>query len=149
MLQYNNLKVLYMDDVNAYIHLYKNDIINNLIEREEEASEDAIYNEAEYMINDDYLSLADLIKEFDIKNNCKIYVDASLGLWRGVVHGHAVFNSLHNALFNHVEDINIIYFKNNRCTLQLDASHHDGSNNFKFYKIINNKKYAIKAEDLL
>ena len=148
MINYNKLNVLFLDDTYAYIDIYRRDILEYLAEYDIDPMPDNIEDAALEMISADIETIKESIKNFDTKNNYKIYVAASLGLWRGVVHGHAVYNNLYDAIFNQAQDINILYFKDKRSALTLDASHHDGTNNFKFYKVVNGKRYAIKYNDL-
>ena len=78
----------------------------------------------------------------------KILIVADLGLWYGRKQFTTTVASLYEAISKASEDYNTFYFKNKNATLSLKAIHHDGTNNFKFYKIIKGKKYAIKYNDI-
>ena len=93
--------------------------------------------------------LKELFNNYESKRNYeKILICADLGLWYGRRAGRKEFNNINDCIFKFCEDYNIFYFKNKNATLTLAAYHHDGVNIFKFYKIIKNKKYAIKYNDL-
>lgn len=150
MINYNNLKVLYMSDVYAYIDLYKKDIINTLIDYKIDPQPNEIEDEAQFMIDNDYDEMITLINTYDYKIKYDyIEVVYSLGLWYGRRQGKTRFKTLKEAIEAGSYDINIIYFKNNRSTLTKDAAHHDGSNSYKYYKVIKGKRYAIKSDELL
>ena len=149
MLQANKTILIYTNDLYAYQKLNINDILEYLQDSGIDPTPNAIEDAAGELIDNDYLYLADLVKNYDKQNNNKIYVKASLGLWRGRVNGWRVYDNLFIALFDNIQDINAVYFESKKTTLTLAASHHDGDNYFKFYKLVNGKKYAIKTEDFL
>lgn len=142
--------VIYNSDIYEYMLNNDDAIIQYLndygIDPLPNAKEDA----AIQLIDDDYLLLTQLINNFDKKVKYqKIYVDATLGLWRGTVKTNATFKTLFNAIFKCLEDVNKVYFKKQNSALTIEASHHDGTNIFKFYKVVGGKKYAINQKDLL
>lgn len=140
--------IIYSDDLNEYIENNNDVIIDYLNDNELSVNYTNKAEAAASLIDEDWLELADAIKRFDnkIKYN-KIYVEASLGLWYGRIKAHGSFTSLFNAVYKCCEDSNTFYFKNNNTTLQLDAIHHDGGNCFKFYKVVNGRKHAIKINE--
>lgn len=143
------MKIIYNDDVYSYMHLYKNDLIEFLNENEIEPQPNELEDAAYLFINDDLESIKSDVKRFDNKNNYKILVVADLGLWRGRVNGKATYKNLYDAVFDNMQDTNILYFKNVNSTLTLGAQHHDGCNYFKFYKLVKGKKYAINFKELI
>lgn len=151
MLTYNNLKMLYTSDIYAYMDLYQNDIKEYLesldIDPQPNEIEDAAYN----FIEEDLNYLKELIINFDNENNTKILIAADLGLWYGRRKATKICDNLYSAVFNSgcLEDINIIYFEDDKNTLTLEAAHHDGNNKFKFYIYQNGRKKAIKFSDLV
>lgn len=140
---------IYNDDIYEFIQKNEEYLKIQLKDNDEKISDENIEKAAEFLIDDDAMILRDYIKIFDeyAKYN-KIIVIADLGLWYGRRKASKKFDSLFHAFYACIEDNNHVYFKNKNATLQLSATHHDGCNNFKFYKIINNKKYAIKIDEL-
>ena len=150
MINYNKLSVLYMDDIYAYIDIYKKDLIDNLINCDIDPLPNEIEDEAQLMIDNDYDDMLTLINTYDYKINYDyIEVVYKLGLWYGRREGKTRFKTLKEAVQSGSYDINIIYFKDKKSTLTKEATHHDGSNTYKYYKVVNGKKYAIKYNDLI
>ena len=105
-----------------------------------------IYND----VMDNAEELQDIIHTFDLCIDYDaILCEASLGLWYGRREAKKTFKSLYLALTTCAYDDNEIFFINHNSTLNMRSIHHDGVNNYKFYKLINNKKYAIKIKDVL
>ena len=142
------MTILYNNNVYDYIKLYNDYILEYLKESDQDATPNNKEDAAIDLIQYDYESLIENIKNFDKNNDCKIYVSASLGLWYGRVAGYRVFNNLYDAVTSVLQDNNIIYYDNEKNTLKASCGHHDGINDFKFYMIKNNKKYAIKYNKL-
>lgn len=141
---------LFNDDACEYVANNKNEIIELLKEQHTETTETNIFNFAADEINYNFEEVKTIIKNFDKQNeNNKIIVVASLGLWYGRRAGSAKIDTLQAALFGLFEDVNALYFKNKKSTLTLRATHHDGENFFRFYKLIHGKKYAITQAELL
>lgn len=153
MINYNNLKVLYVDDMHAIQYIFKNEIndaLNDYYEDYEKINPDNIIREAEYIIEGLYNDMLTLINTYDYKIKYDyIIVVAELGLWYGKRKALAKFNTLKDALKSGSYDTNIIYFNNERETLTKESQHHDGQNKYKYYKVVNGKKYAIKYNDLI
>lgn len=143
------MMTIYNDDVIQYATENKNFIIESLNECGIDPTESNIINEARSMIDTDADYLKELIINFDKNNNYKIKVVATLDLWNGKRQATAIFNSLYDCLFKCFEDVNAVYFKNNKTTITLDAAHHDGVNMFKFYLLKHGKKYAINFNKLM
>ena len=142
--------IIYDDDAYKIIEKYKADIRQAVKDNNETPDAETIQAEAQAWINADYQNLCDDVTRFDETTQAqKIYVVASLGLWYGRRRASATFTSLYAALHRCFEDYNTLYFKDKRSRLVLKAYHHDGVNIFKFYKIINGKKYAIKYGDII
>ena len=141
--------IIYIDDINEYIANNKDYIINQLQENDDPINDESIMQAAYYLLeNDDKYLLNEYINNFDLSNN-KILVVASFGLWYGKRQGKAIFNSLKDAIYKCCYDSNKIYFDNKNTTLKMRSIHHDGINKYKFYKLVNNKKYAIKYKEFL
>jgi len=106
-----------------------------------------IYNS---LLNDFGDDLEDAVKNYDNKSkyDCVLVV-ANLGLWYGRRQAQKTFKNLYTALQTCAEQENKVYFDNKKTTLKLNAYHHDGINLFKFYKVVNGRKYAIKYNNLL
>lgn len=139
---------IYNDDICAYIDENKNCIIESLKEIDLTINDENIFCEASTMIDNDADYLKDLIISYDRKTNYnKILVVADFGLWYGRRKVTKYFKSLYDAFYRCVQDTNKVYFYRKNTTMLLNAIHHDGCNYFKFYKIINNKKYAISFDD--
>lgn len=139
---------IYNDDLCAYIDAYRDDIITSLKDNDADINDSNIFEEARRMTNAEFIDLQDALEYFDKNNKYDVYASASLGLWYGRRQGHKVFTSLKDAVQSCFEDINAVYFNNKRCTLTLRATHHDGENLIKFYKIIKGKKRAITYADV-
>ena len=106
-----------------------------------------IYNDA---LNDDGVELENIINNFDdLFIYDSILCIADLGLWYGRRQGQKHFKNLYDAIQSCAYDYNKLYFDKKNTTLKMSATHHDGVNYYKFYKVINNKKYAIKFNDLI
>lgn len=141
--------ILYTDDAFKYVEDNKEFLIEELKNRDEDVTEDAIYEEAQRCIEDDAEYLRDIISSYDARsNNDGVYVEASLGLWYGRRAAHAEFKSLDEAFYRCTEDANTVYFKRSNSTMILEASHHDGVNVFKFYALRGGKKHAINFDDM-
>ena len=139
-----------MDDIHAIQELYKSDILESLKENNIDPQPNAIEDCASEFIDADLYFFKELIKSYDSKHNNKIFVVADFGLWYGRRAGYKEYNSLYEAIFNDIlQDTNIIYYSDKRQTLKIDSSHHDGVNHYKLYKLVNNKKYAIKYNELI
>ena len=142
--------ILFNDDVVNYVNENKKDLIERLIENGLELSDSNFYTEAQNDIDAYFEDLKNAVAYFDrnTKYDC-IQVYASLGLWYGTRKGSKRIDTLQSALFGLFEDVNALYFKNKKSTLTLRASHHDGENIFRFYKVVNGKKYAINFDDFV
>lgn len=94
--------------------------------------------------------LRELIINYDNNNkyDC-IRCEADFGLWYGRRKAAKHFKTLQDAFYTCIYDSNVVYFDKTNTTLKLKAVHHDGTNFYKFYKIINNKKRAIKIKSFL
>lgn len=150
MFRCNNLIIIYLDDVSAYIHICKDDINDYLKANKMDLTDfDSIEDCATYFINCDLDLLKENIINFDMSDYDKILVEAKIGTWRGSFSGHAYYVNLYNAVIDNMQDVNIVFYDRKNTTLQLKASHHDGDNTFKFYKIVKGKKRAIKSIDFL
>lgn len=139
----------YYDDVNQYITENKQILIDEITENNTAATDENIYQLAAERINDINIMLNSCLREYDAKHDNKIIVVASLGLWYGRREATKIFNNLYDAFYSCVYDVNYLYFKNINSTMNLKSAHHDGVNYYKFYKLVNGKKYAIKLNDLL
>lgn len=139
---------IYNDDLCAYIDAYNDDIIASLKDNDADINDNNIFEEARRMTDADFDDLRYSLGRFDKNNNCNVYASASLGLWYGRVQAHRIFANLQDAVQSCFEDVNAVYFDNKRCTLTLRATHHDGENIIKFYKIIQGKKRAITYADI-
>ena len=142
--------VIYNDDLYSFIEQYKKDIIEDLKNNDEIINDENIEKYARSIIDDDFYSVKSALNTIDNLNNgnVKILCVASLGLWYGRREGKKIFNSLSDAVFSLTEDYNTIYFKTKKSTLSLEAIHHDGTNNFKFYELRGGKKYAINYDSV-
>lgn len=146
----NKEYILYSDDILYYIDNFMDDIKESLNYYEIEINNHNIATEAATQINNLYEDLLSCLRMFDnLTYYNKICVCADLGLWYGRRTASKTFNNLVDAVRYCAEDLNKLYFKDNKQTLTLNASHHDGTNIFKFYKIVDGKKYAIKCNDVL
>lgn len=142
--------IIYNDDVCEYANEFKKDIIENLQANNCNIDDDAIYQEAYAMINNDYEYMQELINCYEnIYKPQKILCIANFGLWYGRRKAQKYFNNLYDALRVCYQDNNKLYFKKNNSTLELSASHHDGTNYYKFYAIIDGKKKAIKYNQVI
>lgn len=145
-----NKNIFYSDDVMEYVTDNEKEIKEYLKSIDEDITEDNIYKQAQNEIEDAYFNLLSCLREYKLKNSYdEILIVADLGLWYGRRKATKKIDDLVIALGYCMEDVNKLYFKNKNSTLNLQAYHHDGVNNFKFYKVIKNKKYAIKLSDLL
>ena len=148
--QKNKNIIIFNDDVADMIEKNKDIIIDNLNDYEMKICDANIYSEAHNMIDEDAAELLTVLDRFD--NNIKydyILCVAVLGLWYGRRNAIAKFKTLKEAMQKCFYDINKIYFKNKNTSLQLESVHHDGVNHYKFYKVVNNKKYAIKLNEVI
>ena len=139
--------ILYTDDIDFFISNNKSDLIAEIKENGDEPTDEALFDLAyDYITNDSQL----LKRQFDAfdnryktnKRQYKILIEACLGLWNGTRKAKRVFDKLADCL-NFLEDYNTFYFDKRNTTLTLKATHHDGTNYFKIYKIIKGKKRAI------
>ena len=141
---------IYNDDIYNYIdeniEMIRGYLIDNGRDPQPNEIEDAVYE----LLNDDWAELRQSFINYD-KNNEYDYILCAgvLGLWYGKRKAAARFNSLYDATVSCMYDSNIFYVKNKNAALSLKAYHHDGINNFKFYKVIKGKKYAIKYNDII
>ena len=142
--------IIYNDDPAAYIDDNKQLIIESLKDNELLINDNNILNEAINILSDEYFVFCDCLKEYDNKNKYDyILCFASLGLGYGKRQGKKTFADLKSAIFYCFEDYNKVYFDKSNTTIKAAAIHHDGVNNFTFYKVVNGKKYAIKLNDIL
>lgn len=142
---------IYNDDLLTYIENNKEYIKDFLNDMQITICDDVITEQASADIEQAAEDLKSSIRYYDnITKYNKIFVVASLGLWSGIKAAQGYFNNLYDAIFNSgcLEDQNCLFFKTKKSTLTLKAIHHDGANVFKFYKVINGKKYAININDL-
>lgn len=142
------MMTIYSDDLCEYIDNYKSDILSTLKDYDIEPTEKNIITEAQSCIDSDFEYLKDILIHFDAVECKKIFACGVLGLWNSKPHVKKVFDSLYSAVMYCLQEVNEIYFKKSNTTMQLSAAHHDGTNNFKFYKLIHGKKYAIKYDDI-
>ena len=141
-------QIIFNDSISDYIDNYKSDILDFLQLNDIESQPCEIESAAQELINCDWMDLLDNISIFDNLNNCDVVIRGSLGLWYGRRKVKARFNSLYAAIVSAFHDSNILFVNNSRCTLSLEAYHHDGCNKYKFYKVINGKEKAITINDL-
>lgn len=141
---------IYNDDINEYVTDNKQFIINSLNELELTINDENITAEAATMIDNDGDELKQMIMSYDKTNkyDCVLCV-ADLGLWYGRRKASKHFKTLYDAFYTCVYDTNKVYFNKANQTLKLQACHHDGVNYYKFYKVINGKKYAINYNDFI
>lgn len=138
--------VIYNDDLSAYIDANKEYIKDFLNDMQIFINDETITEQAQSEIIEGYSELLNDVANFDKTTQYnKILCVASLGLWYGTKKAQRYFKDLKSALY--FEDQNKLYFKNKNSTLTLQAVHHDGVNIFKFYKIVDGKRYAIKNKD--
>lgn len=150
MLNYKNLKVLYLDDIYAYMDLYKNDILNYLNDEGIDPQPNNIKDCAYMLLDSDHDYILSIANDFDNNNSYDyILVCACLGLWYGKRKANAKFKTLKEALQHGSYDTNIIYFKNDKETLIKESAHHDGTNTYKYYFVKHGKKYAINFNRLM
>ena len=141
---------IYNDDAVKYTDENKEDLKEYLNEQGIEINDTNLIYQASNEIQSNYEDIKNMVALFDShKNYDKILVVASLGLWYGRRTGSKKIDTLQAGLFSLFEDVNAIYFKNKNSALTLRATHHDGENFFRFYKVVNGKKYAIKYADII
>lgn len=145
----NKKIVVFTDDIYDYMQNNKKYILEYLSNNDIDATPDNIEDGAHALIDFDFDYFTDLINNFDLSAYDKILVVYSLGLWNGTRHGSAYCDTLAEAIQKSAYDINEVYFNNKKSTLSMNACHHDGENNYKFYKIVNGKKYAIKYAEFM
>ena len=145
------MKIIYNSDLYAFIENNRKYIIDCLINNEIDPQPNEIENCAIDLLQDEYDNLLSCIKEYDAKNSFDyIMVVGSLGLWNGRRPIKAKTNTLYNAFTRCMSyDNQLIYFKNKANTLTIEDNHHDGTNVYRLYKVVNGKKCAIKYNDLL
>ena len=140
---------IYDDNIIDYVYNYKKDIIASLKDNDIIVNDENIQAEAQAWIDSDAEYLKEIITHYDnYYDNNIIYIDASLGLWYGRKKAHKTVTSLYSGIFSLIQDVNTLYFMRKNGALTLKAIHHDGVNYFKFYRIVDGKKYAIKYDDI-
>ena len=122
------MKILY--NTSEYVEredLIKEYIIENeLVECEEDITEDMLYS-AHYNLEEwDYEDFKSILKDIDIELNGDYLVIASLGLWNGRVQGYREASSLLDAVFS--GDCDNYKVGIDGYNLVVTASHHDGTN---------------------
>lgn len=153
--------IIFDDDATEYAQKNRQNIIDFLLLNDEELTqkdfenddaqtEDAIINGAYDLIGFDFDELEDKIHTYDknAKYDCILCV-ADLGLWYGRRKAQKHFKNLYSAFHACTEDTNKVYFKRNNSAMILNAAHHDGTNIFKFYKIVNGKRKAVNYKDFI
>lgn len=141
---------LFDNDLSNYLNTYSADIIDALKENDTDPTPQNIDAYAVDQIENDASNIFHGLKFYDkITDYKNIYVVADLGLWYGRRKAFKTFNNLHDAVTFCFEDSNTLYFKSKKSTLTLCAAHHDGTNIFKFYKVINNKRRAITYNEII
>lgn len=145
------MKIIYNSDLYAYIENNKKFLIKCLEDNEEKINDQNIENIADDYLTDEYFNLLSCLKEYENKNNFDyLLIDGVLGLWYGKRKVKAQFNNFEEVLNTCCcHDSYMIYFDSVKNTMKIDSYHHDGCNSFKIYVVKNNKKYAIKLNDLL
>jgi len=143
----NKIIKVYSDDLYEYVNENKQRIYEYLRENDIDAQPNNIEDAGAELLQYDYEYMQECINKIDLGAHSKILVVFSLGLWNGTRNGSAYCDTLAEAIFRGAYDINEIYFKNKNCTLSMNAYHHDGVNNYKFYKIVNGRKRAIKYNE--
>lgn len=141
---------IYNDDISDYINDNLQMIKESLIDNDIAINDDNIYKEATNYIDDDYRNFIYCLNEYDNKNKYDyILCVASLGLWYGRRAASKAFKDLKTAITFCFEDYNKVYFDKVNTTIKADAIHHDGTNIFTFYKVVNGKRKAIKYNDII
>ena len=148
--------VIFTDDVCKYVEMNKDYIIESLNELYEEENDDgdytddAIMEEAYRLIEFDCDYLKDTLKAYDKRRACNILVVGTCGLWYGRVAGGKICDTLEDAVISLCHDYNTLYYERRNGTLKLTAVHHDGSNEFIFYRITpQGDKFIYDNEDRL
>ena len=145
------MKILFNNDLYAYVANNRDELKNCLIENGIDPQPNDIEDAAAQCLDDEYNDLVSCLKEYDNKSNYDyILVCGSLGLWRGRRQVKAKIKSLYDAFTKCCGyDSYMLYFDKVNNTLQIKCYHHDGCNEYKIYSVKNNKKTAIKLNDLL
>ena len=144
-------KILFNDDLYAYIENNKKEITEFLKDCGINPTAAEIENEAADQLSDEKCEFLTALKNFDNMNKYDyILVCGSLGLWYGDKIIKAKIASLYNAVIKCAcYDTNIIFHTSKKNTLEIESYHHDGVNCFKLYKVVNGKKYAITRGEIL
>lgn len=143
--------IIFTDDICDYVSENREDIIASIKDTTENSdgdniSEEAIYNEAQFLINMDCDDLRQALKLFDSKHG-RVLALGSLGLWYGRTQGGKIYNTLSDAIYKLIEDSNTLYYERTNGALRMEARHHDGRNYFTFYEITSKgEDYIIKHE---
>lgn len=149
----NNMLVLFDDDITKAAEEHKEQI-------QEYAEEDHInlyeknnlYDVAAVFLDEDLQEIKSALYNYDnLVFFEKIKIVATIQTWRKSYDVYCFYRgSLEEAVTKLFEDHNKIYFKTKNSTLRLSASHHDGTNNFKFYAVFKDgRTKAIKYNDLI
>lgn len=129
--------ILFTDDIASSGYDWqetKQSLIENGM-NESEITDQDIQNEIEQQLSFDYDDFMERVKNFDKKHHKKILITGRLGLWNGSPDVRDIENTLLEAITKCLEDTNTIYTQTTKSTLEIKASHHDGSNCFKLYAI--------------
>lgn len=143
-------KIIYNDDINEYINSNLDIIKDVLQDHELPLVDENITSEAVNLIDMDYTDLLNMLGAYENKNNFDyILCLADLGLWYGRRKASKTFSDLKTAITYCFEDYNKVYFDKSNTTIKASCCHHDGVNNFTFYKVVNGKRKAITYKDVV
>ena len=145
-----NKNIIFNDDIQNLIDNDKNIIIDYLNDYDININDVNIRSAADDIIKNEYDDLVAALNAYDKKTKYNyIFVDGDLGLWYGRRHATRNFKTLKDAIMFCFEDQNIVFYEKRNTTISLQAVHHDGCNIFKYYKVVNGKKRAIRFHDLI
>ena len=145
--------ILVNDDLNDFIEQEKDYLVELVKELENDPSEptqEQLESYAQEAINNDISDFESMVRDYDKYIDFDhIKVVAKLGLWYGERNGQKTFKSLQDCVLKYCEDYNLFFCTRENSTLTLKATHHDGTNIFKYYQVVKGKQRAITINELV
>lgn len=130
-------------DIESYLEVAK----ENLIDNDEEITENNLYQEAAYIEQDDFETAMDELKGF-FKNSPVLCIGTT-ERWYGKKTGCSPFDNFEHMWDAMTKDCEYFHIYDENGHLYIQCSHHDGTNLYEIKKLLPKAKNARNIESVI